>query len=31
MKMKERNEQLKAALGAIAPVERIMEANAMMN
>lgn len=29
MKMKERNEQLKAALGAIAPVERIMEANAI--
>lgn len=27
--MKERNEQLKAALGAIAPVERIMEANAI--
>lgn len=29
MKMKERNEQLKAALGAMAPVERIMEANAI--
>lgn len=29
MKMKERNEQLKAALGVIAPVERIMEANAI--
>lgn len=29
MKMKERNEQLKAALGAIAPVERIKEANAI--
>lgn len=27
--MKERNEQLKAALGAMAPVERIMEANAI--
>ena len=29
MKMKERNAQLKSALGAMAPVERFMEANAI--
>lgn len=29
MKMKNRNEQLKTALGAMAPVERIMEVNAL--
>lgn len=29
MKMKERNEQLKSALGAMAPVERVIEANSI--